>query len=114
MGNGILVYTKENEDITSFIMGYSIDKTISSGLGDGKYMHVWMAGTDPNSRGKGLMPKCFTKIEEFARTSGKFKGISLNTNTIEYKAMFHVATKKFKLNVYKEGENGKVFLKKEF
>ena len=95
-------------------MGYSIDKTISSGLEDGEYMHVWMAGTHPEFRKKGLMKECFNQIENYARDSGNFKGMSLNTNTIEYGAMFKLAMCTFMLRVYKQQEDGKIFLKREF
>lgn len=115
LGNGVLVITKNNDEISAFIMGYSVNNKIYPGLNDGEYMHVWMAGTNPHFRKQGLMMECFGKIEEYTQSNSKFIGLSLNTNPIKYKGMFYLATKKLNLKVYKtEEDNGKVFLKKEY
>ena len=115
LGNGVLVITKNNDEISAFIMGYSVNNKIYPGLNDGEYMHVWMAGTNPHFRKQGLMMECFSKIEEYIQSNSKFIGLSLNTNPIKYKGMFYLATKKLNLEVYKtEEDNGKVFLKKEY
>ena len=94
-------------------MGYSINNTISPGLEDGEYMHVWMAGTNPKFRKQGLMKLCLNKIEEYTKSNPKFIGLSLNTNADKYKGMYFIATERLNLKVYNTGEHGKVFLKKE-
>ena len=112
LGNGVIIASHNHSGVKSYIVAYEVDNSIFPGLGPGIYLHSWMGGTDVRCRGRGLMRKCFELVEKVARDRG-LRGVTLNTNVVDYPAMFRLATTWWNLEVYKQIGN-KVFLKKEF
>lgn len=105
MFNDILVWKKKISEGGYFVaattgeevMGYAVCDITPEGE-----FKVWLAGVNPEMRGRGLWSQLFANIVEFAKAKG-YKHVLLNTFPKKFPMMFSFL-QKMHAEIYKEEE----------
>lgn len=92
-GHGLHLVIRQDGRIASFLTAYQskkIDRTKAC-VAESDCLHLWMAGTLPEHRGKRMMSAIFQKALEIAAERG-LQYVTLNTFPEEFCEMFKLAT----------------------
>ncbi len=94
-GGGYFVVVSEAEHVKGF--------TVCDITSDGGFK-IWLAGVDPESRGKGVWSKMYSEVAAYAKEKGH-KYILLNTFPKKFPMMFSFL-QKMNAEIYKEEQVG--------